>query len=398
MASAPEAQPVSERTHWPLVALGVAVSAFGAYLQFKLPPVLPAFLAAHPHDADMAAGFMSVFALVGLIASAPLGRLLERRAILHALFAGLVLAALGILIGLAAPQSGPLMLLGRGIEGLTFAIFALIGPVIANQAAARRDLGLVTGLIATWIPIGQLLAGLLALIGADWQALWLINLALILPLALAGWAARASLGPLTRPGMQSASLPGSKTERALIIGAGIFLLWALQFFAFMTWLTKYLTGELHLSDTAAILAYLLPVLIIMLFNIATGWLLARGMKLLPALITALLMQSIVWLSAPWLAGGTGIFMLVVYGIGAGIAPACFFHLPHHLAQGGAAVGPKAYGVLMTGRNSGVLLGPILMAWLFQGELGWTGAAFVVAGITAMAALLAGFIAKSAPRG
>jgi hypothetical protein len=29
-----------------------------------------------------------------------------------------------------------------------------------------------------------------------------------------------------------------------------------------------------------------------------------------------------------------------------------------------------------------------MAWLFQGSLGWTGAAFVVAGITALAALLA----------
>jgi MFS family permease len=392
MPASNEFAPHTERTRWKLVALGVGVSAFGAYLQFKLPPVLPAFLATYPHDADMAAGFMSVFALIGLVASAPLGRVLERRAMLNALFAGLGIAALGIAIGLVAPQSGPLMLLARGIEGLTFAIFALIGPVIANQAAARRDLGLVTGLIATWIPIGQLLAGLLALMGADWQALWLINLALILPLAWAGWAWRESLGPIHRPA--SASLPGAKTDRALVIGAGIFLLWALQFFAFMTWLTKYLTGELHLSASAAILAYLLPVVVIMLFNVGTGWLLARGMKLLPALIIALLMQSLVWLSAPWLAGGTGILMLVVYGIGAGVAPACFFHLPHHLARAGTAIGPKAYGVLMTGRNSGVLLGPILMAWLFQGDLGWSGAAFVVAGITATSALLAALLANA----
>ena len=65
-----------------------------------------------------------------------------------------------------------------------------------------------------------------------------------------------------------------------------------------------------------------------------------------------------------------------------------FDLPHHLGQ----AGPKAYGVLMTGRNSGVFLGPILMAWLFQGSLGWAGAAFVVAGITTFAALLALFLA------
>ncbi len=125
-----------------MVLLGVGISAFGAFLQFKLPPVLPAFLNAYPHSADVAAGFMSVFALVGLLASALIGRLLERHALIFALFAGLVIATLGILLGLIAPQSGPLMLLARGLEGLTFAIFALIGPVIANSAASRRDLGL----------------------------------------------------------------------------------------------------------------------------------------------------------------------------------------------------------------------------------------------------------------
>ncbi len=43
---------------------------------------------------------------------------------------------------------------------------------------------------------------------------------------------------------------------------------------------------------------------------------------------------------------------------------------------------------MTGRNTGVFLGPILMAWLFQGSLGWKGAAFVIAGVCTAAALLA----------
>lgn len=373
-----------DKTVWPVVLLGVGISAFGAFLQFKLPPVLPAFLGTYPHDADMAAGFMSVFALVGLLASAPIGRLLEHHALIWALCGGLVIAAIGILLGLAAPQSGPLMLLARGFEGFTFAIFALIGPVIANSAAARRDLGLVTGLIAAWIPIGQLLAGLLALAGADWHALWLINLVLMLPLAAAALIQRRWLGPVKLARSSTGAALTVTTDRGLVIGAGVFLLWSLQFFAFMTWLTKYLTGELHLSQNMAIIAYLLPVIVVMICNIATGWLLARGLQLLPALVTALLLQSLVWLSAPWLDGVPGILMLVVFGIGAGVTPACFFHLPHHLAQ----AGPKAYGVLMTGRNSGVFMGPIVMAWLFQGSLGWAGAAFVVAGITTLAALLA----------
>lgn len=372
-----------DRTCWPVALFGVGISAFGAYLQFKLPPVLPAFLASYPHSASVAAWFMSVFALVGLLASAPLGRLIEGHALKFALTFGLGIAGAGILLGLAAPQSALLMLLARGLEGLTFAIFALIGPVIANSATARRDLGLVTGLIAAWIPIGQLLAGFLALAGADWRALWLINLVLMLPLAGAAVFYRRWLGPVKR---HAGSTFAMKTPTGLIIGAGIFLLWSLQFFAFMTWLTKYLTGELHLSAAVAILAYLLPVVVVMSCNILTGWLLARGLRLLPALVVALLLQVVVWASAPWLDGVAGILMLIVFGIGAGVTPACFFHLPHSLE--GVQAGPKAYGALMTGRNSGVFLGPILMARLFQGSLGWSGAAFVVAGITALAALLA----------
>lgn len=376
---------ITERTRWPLVALGVSVSAFGAYLQFKLPPVLPAFLVAYPHDPDVAAGFMSVFALVGLLASAPLGRLLGRRALIHAVFIGLAIAAIGICLGLAAPQSGILMLVARGFEGLTFAIFALIGPVIANLGAARRDLGLVTGLIAAWIPIGQLVAGLLALAGAGWQLLWLVNLALMLPLVMLASAWRGDLG---RPRQRPSAHGGEKTPPALYIGAGIFMLWSLQFFAFMTWLTKYLTSELHLSAQAAVLAYLLPVVTVMAFNVGTGFALSRRLPLLPALVGALLLQALAWLGAPHADGIAGIVVLLLFGIGAGVAPACFFHLPHHLVKDGGAISPRAYGVLMTGRNCGVFLGPIVMAQLFQGSLGWSGAAYVVAGIATTAALMA----------
>lgn len=373
------------RTRWPLVALGVSLSAFGAYLQFKLPPILPAFLAAYPHDTDVAAGFMSVFALVGLIASAPLGRLLEGRALMQAILAGLVIAAAGIGLGLLAPQSSVLMLVARGLEGVTFAIFALIGPVIANLGASRRDLGLVTGLIAAWIPIGQLVAGLLALAGADWQALWLINFGLMLPLVALAFSWRGSLGATQR---RQATGTLQKTPRALYIGAAIFTLWSLQFFAFMTWLTKYLTGELQLSAQTAVLAYLLPVVTVMLFNVVTGFALSRGLKLLPALVGALLLQVAAWVGAPHVDGFAGIIVLLLFGIGAGIAPACFFHLPHHLAKDGFTITPKAYGVLMTGRNCGVFLGPVVMAHLFQSSLGWSGAAYVVAGIAGAAALLA----------
>ena len=68
---------IHHRTWWPGVALGVSVSCACAYQQFKLPPILPDLLREHPHAPAVAAGFMSVYALIGLMVSQPLGRWLQ---------------------------------------------------------------------------------------------------------------------------------------------------------------------------------------------------------------------------------------------------------------------------------------------------------------------------------
>src|SRR4030095_3915208 len=78
MATRPvRASEIHHRTWWPGVALGVSVSCACAYQQFKLPPILPDLLRAHPHAPAVAAGFMSVYALIGLMVSQPLGRWLQ---------------------------------------------------------------------------------------------------------------------------------------------------------------------------------------------------------------------------------------------------------------------------------------------------------------------------------
>ena len=107
-------------TDWSRVAFGVALGAYAAYQQFKLPPILPDFLARYPHSPLTAAGFMSIYALVGLIASAAIGRKLDRNMGIGV--AALIgLTVIGITLALAAPQSAPLMLASRALEGLAFA-------------------------------------------------------------------------------------------------------------------------------------------------------------------------------------------------------------------------------------------------------------------------------------
>ena len=98
---------------------------------------------------------------------------MQRRGILALLFAALGFFILGNFLTLAFPAAGLVVLLARGLEGIAFAIGAIAGPALASRSATRRDLGFVTGLMAAWIPIGQLFATGLALVLASWQMLWL---------------------------------------------------------------------------------------------------------------------------------------------------------------------------------------------------------------------------------
>lgn len=374
------------RTNWSRVAFGVGLSAFVAYQQFKLPPVLPGFLAAHPHDPIVAAGFMSVYALIGLLASAAIGGWLVPAHWRRGIVLVLGLSAIGIALALAAPDSAPLMLTARGLEGLAFAFGAIAGPAIAGSAASPRDLPVVTGLLAGWIPMGQILAALLALEFGDWRALWLAGL-LLIPL-LGFWAWLTLTPAATIAGQRN----GAKVALArdeligLAFTAAIFLLWSNQYFAFMTWLTQYLTQELHLGSDAAVLAYLLPIVVLLTCNLLTGWALRHGLPLMPALVGGLGLQIAVWLAVPILDGWIGIVALVLYGIAAGIIPTCLFHLPHHILK--RTAGANAFGIVMTGRNIGVLSGPILLAALVRWTGGWIAAAYVIAALTTLAAILA----------
>jgi MFS family permease len=377
-------------TNWSRVAFGVALGAYAAYQQFKLPPILPDFLARYPHSPLVAAGFMSVYALVGLGASAAIGRKLDRH--MGSGVAALIgLTVIGITLGLAAPQSGPLMLLSRGLEGLGFAVAAIAGPAIAAAAAKPRDLPMVTGLIAAWIPLGQIAAALAALALGDWRWLWWIGLLLGLPLGLWAWALLRD-GRNGKADARPAPLhPDRAQRRQLILAGTIFLLWSGQYFAFMTWLTQYLTSVLTLGRAASVLAYLVPVVVLLGFNVLTGWALRHGLKLIPAMMAALISQALVWFAQPWLTGTTGIIGLVVYGIGAGVTPTCLFQLPHAIAR--SAAGASSFGIVMTGRNIGVFLGPLLLAFLIGTDryalhLGWTAAAQAIACMTLAAAVVA----------
>ena len=325
---------------------------------------------------------MSVYALIGLMVSHPLGRWLQGGRLGRGLaIAGLV-TAVGGALALLWPDSSILFLAGRGLEGFGFAVCAIAGPAIAAQAAAPRDLPLVTGLLAGWIPMGQIGAALIAAQFPDWRIVWWAGIVLALGVAALG---QRSAGALTRKTTPEEAL-SARQKKLLWLDGGIFMLWSGQYFAFMTWLTSYLEIRHGLSLRESVGAYLLPVVVLLGTGIVTGWALGKGLPLLRTLIAALASQVFAWLLAPYAEGWLGILLLLLYGVGAGIVPTCLWQAPHRIVGGAARAG--AYGIVMAARNVGVFFGPLILGATVKGPEDWPLSFHIMTAATLIATALA----------
>jgi MFS family permease len=380
------------------VAFGLALGYFAAYQLFKLPVVLPVLLDEYGYDRALAGGFMSVYALAGLIVSVSVGRVLSARGPTLLVALALALVVVGSLVTLAAPHSGAVVLAGRGLEGIAFAILAIVGPVLANAGATRTQLPIVIGLTAAWIPIGQLCAALLAPLAialASWRDLWHLGLAGALLLAM--WLTRierrqsahrsGAAPPARAPGLDR------RARADMLLTGSIFMLWSGQYFAFMTWLPQFIVEGYALDVSGALAGYVVPVTLVMTFNVATGIALRSGWSLGKLMAGALVSQTIVWWCIPLaVSRPAGLLALCAYGIGAGIVPACLFAMPSAVLgeKSGTA---RAFAILMTGRNLGVLVGPILVAQGFKLSGDWSLASPVFGGLTALCTALGILLAR-----
>jgi MFS family permease len=388
--SGPQTGPA--RADWGAVTFGTAAMILAAYHYFKLPPVLPLMRADFGYPAVLAGAFMSVYAIVGLGFSVVIGRLMQRigAAPLFILaFAGFLIG--GVLI-LGWPGSGSAVLIGRLLEAVGFAILAIGGPTLVN-AHAGPHLAVAIGIGATWIPAGQLLGVAIAqpsLASGLWAPLWWVGLGATV--LVAAWTLavgrRGKLAVAGGRGRQAATLDREQ-RRALVVSGIVFGLWSLQFIAYMTWLPTYLVEVTGLTGELAVLGYAVPVATLLVLNLVAGYLLRRGWRLAPMLAVALVSQALVWAALPWTgAGWDGIVSLIVYGIGAGVAPTCLWALPAAVSGGAASAG--AFGVVMTGRNVGALAGPLVLAVMVAGQ-DWEWAAGLFTLVNLAAALGAGWL-------
>ncbi|MEZ5666352.1 MAG: MFS transporter [Alphaproteobacteria bacterium] len=385
-----------DRSNWLGIGYGLMVGALAGYHQFKVPPVLPILLRSYGIDETFGASYMSIYAVVGLLLSGAIGAWQRDRGIAPYLFAGFGFLAAGNALGLAAPNIPALFLASRGCEAIGFSILAINCPLLCARHASASHRMIAVAIGATWIPVGQLFANLLGIVvlaDENWQALWWGGLGASLAFAALTWALmRAGLVDLSAPrapGGAGAAAADRHLMRTVWLVAVLFCLWSIQMIAYLTWLPEVLVSVFALTPDRAALAYTIPVVTVLVFNLVGGALLRRGVPVAPLLAASLALQLAVWLALPYTGSDwTGIASLVVFGIGAGVSPTCLFAMPSLLF--GANPPSGAFAALMTGRNLGVLAGPLLLSAAFALTGDWNVASPMFAVSTGLA--VAGAIA------
>ena len=390
----------SSDTNWTAVGFGLALASLAAYQMFKLPPVLPVMLGAYGYDRVIAGAFMSIFAIAGITLSLRVGNGLRAHGPWPYLIAAAALFLLGEAIALMVPENAAAMLVARGFEGVGYTICAIAGPLIANLNASPRQLPLVIGLTATWVPVGQLIASLISLpvVALDqWRPLWWVGIGLTLALGLWGLVihrdaarhpllGRERLAPAGRGEPSDRPAERLIERRALIVTAAVFGIWSGQYIGYMTWLPAFLVESYGFAPTAAVFAYMTPTALVLALCLVTGALLRAGAPLIPLMIGSMAVQASLWLAIPATGSGwLGAASLIVYGISSGITPVCLFALPSAI-MGGERVDGRAFGIVMTGRNLGILAGPIVLAQAVALSADWSLVWPLYGGATVIAAM------------
>ena len=393
-------QPVTKNiaTNWNGVSYGIVIGFVAAYFQFKVPPVLPVLLEDYNYDKFIAGGFMSIFAIAGMAISVRVGKKIRKNGALRYLIGAFILMIAGSLIGLTVPESGIMMLVSRAVEGLGAAILAICMPAFANMNAGPRHLPIIIAIQATWIPIGQLTANLIAqpaVANNNWQPVWWAGI--IATLAVAGWTLliyKKNSKDFGRQVIQTKTevSPINKHEQiSMFIAATLFFLWQAQFMAYFTWLPVYLVDVRSFTADGAVLINQIPVVILLVFALLTGFVIKAGVKFFPLLVFALSLQAVSWLLVPVSDNTlTGTISLVAWGIAAGITPTCLWALPSVLL-GGHRADTQAFAIVLTGRYIGILAGPLIAVAIFKSSGDWIVVAYTFGAITAICTLTAFYL-------
>ncbi len=385
------------RTPWELVGLLVAAGIVAAFHVGKMPPALPSIRAELDATLRQAAWLLSTVNLIsaagGMAIALTADRLGHRRLVV---FGTALSFAASLLAAFATGVES--LLVSRVFEGLGFIAVVVAIPSLLLRIARPDDQRLAMALWTTYMPAGagaMMMISALVLPGTSWRVAWFVAAgasALMLLALLLRALPRAELDaqPVERHPvlheMAEVASSGGPLAIALCFGA-----YSCCWFAVVGFLPTLQIERLHLSTSTAAIVTALVTIVNVGGNLASGWLLRRGVARVTLIVGA--SASMAFCAAGIFTEGLPdllrLLLAGLYSAVIGVVPgALFTAIPVH-APRPPLVG-AATGLLMQGSNIGALLGPPLTAALVSSG-GWPAAAWLTSTTLAVVAAAGVFL-------
>lgn len=373
-------------TRWDMIALAILSGVMVGLAVGKVPSALPVISAEFGLDLVTAGWLASIFFAFGAGGSVLMGMVGGRLDARTLMVGGLVILALGGLVGAASPGGGMLLAL-RVVEGISFSAIAVSAPRVVFDMAVPKDRDLALGIWSAYMPAGMATALVLTpfLIGPlGWRGVWIVTAAAVLVVAVATFLMTTPQRWPDQPrgdksmGFDWAGARIVMTRQALWLYCGAFFLFTIEWFAVAAWLPTFLIETQGRSDTAAALFSALVVATNVIGNLAGAWLMYRGAPrwLLIAGANVIMGVTAVFILGAFSPDGIKVPLAILFSVGSGVLPAAVF-------AGAAIHAPRpplialASGFAVQGAAIGMLLGPPLMAFVVGGLGGWEQAWWVM---------------------
>ncbi|MGO1070919.1 MFS transporter [Lysobacter sp. CA199] len=380
-----------ERTDWPAVA-AVFFAGLAAALQVgKTAIALPALSLDLGLDLRMGGWLMSVFGVLGVIASLPAGAMVARLGDRGLQVAGLSAMAVGSALGSQAHSLNAL-LATRVLEGAGFLLFAVAGASVLQRLSRPQDRTVVFAIWSCYMPAGMALALATGAALDGWRGFWELNAVLCAAAAVLLWfGVRAGSAPVAATAWRQIARDALAVAgaRGPLLLALIFGLYSLQFYAMLSFLPTLLIQRMQVSTADAGLLSAIAVGSNVIGNLTAGALLRRGAPrwILIAIASAAMGAAAVGafalgLPAPWVFA-----LCVLFALAGGLLPASTVGGAAQLVPHPALIA-VAMGLLMQGSYIGQVIGPWLFGSVVQAA-GWPIASIPVA-LAALGAVGAAF--------
>lgn len=375
----------------------ICIVAFGLTFQ-SVPPILSLVMSELNLTYAQAGLLMSFFALPGIIFSIPAGLLADRHSQRIIGTVALILMAGGSGI-VAVGNSFPILALGRVVSGIGGMTVCILMPQIVSQWFKERELGTAMGIFQTAMPVGAILS--LSTIGILAQMFtWRFGIWVSAILSLAALVVFLSVfTPIPNRSAQSTRATESVLSGLRSIGTPIWLVGAAWLFFNASTISLFtftpdLLQSAGLNITTAGFYASMSLWGVVVFSPIFGLVIDKTgrKKTLIVIGSVAIAATMVWVPK---FTGAAVPIMLIFGVAQSLIPVSVFAMPPELTRL-ERVG-LAFGILYTGQNIGVLIGPWLAGLLRDATGSYQPSYFLMATFSILVALITISIRKSASR-